>query len=134
MRAWDLEQRGWKQRDTAEALGVTEDKSGFYLLPGIVTTYAPAGHTPIIWAMQTRDHLSVMGGMTADGKGYTLARQESLHGLHTIAFLVHWLRVTGKNLLVIGAGPPIHRRTEVTAFVTGTHGQGGGVAAGLRWI
>jgi len=63
---------------------VFEDESGFYLLPGLVRTYAPEAHTPVIRAQQTRDHLSVMGGMTPAGKVYTLARQESLNGRHSI--------------------------------------------------
>ena len=61
---------------------VFEDESGFYLLPGLVRTYAPEGQTPVIREKQTRDHLSVMGGMTPEGKVYTLVRQESLNGLH----------------------------------------------------
>lgn len=102
---------------------VFEDESGFYLLPGLVKTYAPEGHTPVIHEFQTHDHLSVMGGMTPAGKIYTLARQESLNGLHTIEFLIHLLRVAGKKLLVIWDGSPIHRRTEVKEFVGSTRGR-----------
>jgi transposase len=102
---------------------VFEDESGFYLLPGLVKTYAPRGQTPVIREFQTRDHLSVMGGMTPEGKVYTLARQESLNGLHTIEFLVHLLRVAGEKLLVIWDGSPIHRRAEVMEFVAGTRGR-----------
>jgi transposase len=102
---------------------VFEDESGFYLLPGLVKTYAPKGHTPVIREVQTRDHLSVMGGLTAEGKVYTLARQESLNGMHSIEFLVHLLRVAGKKLLVIWDGSPIHRRAEVKEFVAGTRGK-----------
>ena len=40
------------------------DESGFYLLPGGVKTYAPKGETPVLDEWQTRDHLSVMGGVT----------------------------------------------------------------------
>jgi transposase len=85
---------------------VFEDESGFYLLPGVVKTYAPKGQTPVIRQMQTRDHLSVIGGMTPKGKVYTLARQESLNGLHTIEFLIHLLHVVSKKLLVIWDGSP----------------------------
>lgn len=42
---------------------VFEDDSGFYLLPGLVRTYAPDGCTPVIREEQARDRLSVMGGM-----------------------------------------------------------------------
>jgi transposase len=72
---------------------------------------------------QTRDHLSVMGGMTPEGKVYTLVRQESLNGLHSIEFLMHLGHVVGDRLLVIWDGSPIHRRAEVTEFVSQTRGK-----------
>ena len=99
------------------------DESGFYLLPGLVRTYAPEGLTPVLREKMTRDHLSVMGGLTPAGKVYTLVRQESLNGLHSVEFLLHLLRVAGKRLLVIWDGSPIHRRAEVKEFVSGTHGK-----------
>jgi transposase len=102
---------------------VFEDESGFYLLPGVVRTYAPEAHTPVLREKQTRDHLSVMGGMTPDGKVYTLARQESLNGLHTVEFLRHLLLVAGPRLLVLWDGSPIHRRAAVKEFVAGTGGK-----------
>src|SRR5689334_22362608 len=115
----DLQRRARRERRVL----VFEDESGFYLLPGLVRTYAPAAQTPVIRAKQTRDHLSVMGGMTPAGKIYTLARQESLNGLHTIEFLLHLLRVAGPRLLVIWDGSPIHRRAEVKDFIAGTRGK-----------
>lgn len=102
---------------------VLVDEAGFYLLPGVVKTYAPAGQTPVLRGKLTRDHLSVMGGMTPAGKVYTLVRQESLNGLHSIEFLRHLLRVAGPRLLVVWDGSPIHRRAEVTEFVAGTRGE-----------
>jgi transposase len=102
---------------------VFEDESGFYLLPGVVQTYAPEGQTPVIRERQTRDHLSVMGGMTPEGRVFTLARQEPLNGTHSVEFLGHLLRVAGRRLLVIWDGSPIHRRTIVTEFVAGARGK-----------
>jgi transposase len=102
---------------------VFEDESGFYLLPGLVRTYAPQGQTPVIHEMATHDHLSVMGGMTPTGKIYTLVKQKSLNGMHCIAFFKHLLTVAGRRLLVIWDGSPIHRRKEVTAFVAKTKGK-----------
>ena len=64
-----------------------------------------------------------MGGMTPSGEVYTLARQESLNGLHTVAFLWHLLRVAGPRLLVLWDGSPIHRRAAVKEFVSGTGGK-----------
>lgn len=66
---------------------------------------------------QTHDHLSVMAGLTPQGKVYSLVRPESLNGLHSIEFLLHLGRLAGDRLLVIWDGSPIHRRAEVKAFV-----------------
>src|SRR3954469_17809424 len=99
------------------------DEAGFYLLPSVVKTYAPRARTPVLRARLTRDHLSVMGGMTPAGRIYTLARQESLNGSHGVEFLVHLLRVAAERLLVIWDGSPIHRRKSVHEFVSGTHGK-----------
>ena len=101
---------------------VFEDESGFYLLPGVVRTYAPIAHTPVIRVKLTHDHLSVMGGMTPEGKVYTLVRQEAFNGLHVIEFLDHLRRVAGPRLLVIWDGSPIHRRAAVKDYVAGTRG------------
>ena len=115
----ELRQQARRERRTL----VFVDEAGFYLLPGVVKTYAPEGRTPVITAKLTRDHLSVMGGMMPFGKVYTLARQESLNGLHSVEFLIHLLRVAGRRLLVIWDGSPIHRRAEVKEFVAQTRGK-----------
>lgn len=120
IRRWQAEtwpqirQRAFQERRTI----VFIDESGFYLLPSVVKTYAPRGQTPILKEWQTRDHLSVMGGLTPQGKIYTLVRQESLNGLHTVEFLLHLLREAGPRLLVVWDGSPIHRRKEVKEFLS----------------
>src|SRR5256885_1103383 len=43
---------------------VCVDEAAFYLLPGVVRTYAPRGETPLLKALLTRSHLSVMSGVT----------------------------------------------------------------------
>ena len=93
------------------------DESGFYLLPGVVKTYSPKGQTPVVYAWQTRDHLSVLGAVTPREKIATMVRPESLNGLHIIEFLLHLGRVVEDRLLVIWDGSPIHRRTEVLEFL-----------------
>src|SRR3954449_2031393 len=99
------------------------DESGFYLLPGVVKTSGPEGRTPIVDEWQTRDHLSVMGGVTPQGKVYSLVRPTSLNGLHSIEFLVHLGHLAGDRLMVIWDGPPIHRRAEVKEFVAEAGGK-----------
>jgi transposase len=115
----ELRKRAGRER----RVPVFVDEAGLYLLPGVVRTYSPEGLTPVVYEWQTRDHLSVMGGVTQLGKVYTLARQESLNGLHSVEFLAHLLRVAGRRLLVIWDGSPIHRRAELKEFVSGTRGK-----------
>jgi hypothetical protein len=98
------------------------DESGFYLLPSVVRTYAPKAMTPVLRARLSRDHLSVMAGMTPDGRVYTLTRQRSLDGMHSVEFLAHLLTVAAARALVIWDGSPIHRRTEVKQFVLNSQG------------
>ena len=115
----ELQGRARRERRTL----VFVDESGFYLLPGVVRTYAPEGHTPVIRNKQTRDHLSVMGGMTLSGKVYTLVRQRPLNGSDSVTFLSHLQRIAGERLLVIWDGSPIHRRTMVKEFVIAKRGK-----------
>lgn len=112
-----------RQAKTERRTLVFVDEAGFYLLASVVRTYAPMAHTPVLRAKLTRDHLSVMGGMTPAGRVYTLARQESLNGSHSIEFLVHLMRVATGRLLVIWDGSPIHRRALVRDFVSDTRGR-----------
>jgi transposase len=95
------------------------DESGFYLLPAAVRTYGPKGRTPVRDEWQTHDHLSVMGGLTPQGRVYSLVRPKSPNGRHSIEFLIHLGRLAGDRLLVIWDGSPIHRRAEVKEFVAG---------------
>jgi transposase len=93
------------------------DESGFYLLPGVVKTYGPKGQTPIVDEWQTRDHLSIMGGLTASGQVYTLVRPKALTGEETVEFLEHLGRQIKGPVLLIWDRSPIHRRKLVTEFV-----------------
>jgi hypothetical protein len=52
------------------------DESAFYLLPGVVTTWAPTGETPVLRCKLTRDHLSVISAISPEGKLY-LSMQET---------------------------------------------------------
>jgi transposase len=109
----ELKKRALRER----RILVLMDESGFYLLPGVVKTYAPKGQTPVLREWQSRDHLSIMGAITPQGKIYTLVRQTPLNGLHTVEFLEHLMRVASRRLLVILDRSPIHRRTAVKEFV-----------------
>lgn len=109
----ELRQRAAKERRTL----VFVDESGFYLLPGVVRTYGPKGQTPVLDKRLSRDHLSVMAGVTPAGKLYTLVRQEALSSSDSVTFLKHLLVQTGRKLLVIWDGSPIHRWGAVPEYL-----------------
>jgi transposase len=108
-----LKRRARKERRTL----VFVDESGFYLLPSVVKTYGPKAQTPVVDEWQTHDHLSIMGALTTDGRVFTLVRQDSLNGLHTIEFLTHLGHQLKEAALAVWDRSPIHRRAEVTEFV-----------------
>ena len=111
----ELRRRATRERRTL----VFSDESGIYLLPGVVRTYGPKGQTPVVDKWSSRDHLSVMAGVTLAGKIYTLVRQKSLTSVHSVVFLKHLLAQTGKRLLMVWDGSPIHRWGEVREFLVG---------------
>ena len=116
----ELKRRASRERRTL----VFTDESGFYLLPGIVKTYALKAHSPVIKEWQSHDHLSVMGAVTRQAKVYSMVREESFTGLHVEEFLKHLIRHLGPRLLVIWDGSPIHRRASVKDFLASREGRG----------
>ncbi len=93
------------------------DEAGFYLLPARVRTYAPRGQTPILRVPVTRDHLSAIGALTADGRVLMQVQTQAFRGPRVVQFLRHLLRhITGK-ILVIWDGSPIHRSLVVKQFL-----------------
>ena len=96
---------------------VVVDESGFYLLPAVVRTYAPRGPPPVLQPVLTRDHLAVMGAITANGQLYTLVRPWALSGQESHVFLKHLRRQLPGKLLVIWDRASIHRATEVKTFL-----------------
>src|SRR5260370_41632652 len=58
-----------------------------------------------------------MAGLTPAGKLYALVRRESLSSSESVVFLRHLLVQTGKKLLEIWDGSPIHRWGAVRDFL-----------------
>jgi transposase len=69
-------------------------------------------HAPL-----TRDHLSVISGITPAGQLLLQMRKRSLRGPEVVRFLQHLLRQIPGKLLVIWDGAPIHRAQVVKAFL-----------------
>ena len=82
-----------------------------------VRTYAPVGQTPVLKVKLTRDHLSVMGGLTIDGRLIMHVQDTSYQGPDVVRFLQLLLRKIPGNLLVIWDGASIHRCQAVKDFL-----------------
>jgi transposase len=80
-------------------------------------TYAPCGQTPVLRAPLTHDHLSVIGGVTADGRLFTHIQETAYRGPAVVAFLRQLLRQIRGKLLVIWDGAPIHRCQPIKDFL-----------------
>jgi len=93
------------------------DQSGFYLLPTVVRTYAPIGQTPVLHEQLSRDHLSVISGISLEGKLYMMEQERSFKSQDIVRFLRHLLRQIGGKLLVVWDGSPIHRGQAVKDFL-----------------
>lgn len=92
------------------------DESGFYLVPGLARTYAPCGERPLLHPLLTRDHLSVISGVTPEGRLYTHTSDCALSSLDAALFLEHLLELLGCPLLVLWDGSPIHHG-DVDPFI-----------------
>ncbi len=95
------------------------DESGFYLLPGLVRTDAPCGQTPLLRSVGTRDHVSVMRGITMDGCLDALVRHDALDSLDSVVFLTHLRPHVSEQWLVIWDGSPLHKGHVRTVLADG---------------
>jgi transposase len=96
------------------------DQPGFYLLPTVVSTYAPVGQSPILHEWLVRDHLSVISGITLKGKLLMMEQEErAFKSPDVVRFLRHALRQIPGKLLIIWDGSPIHRGGAVKDFLAG---------------
>jgi transposase len=93
------------------------DESGCYLLPTVVRTYARRGQVPVLRLPLTRDHLSLIGGVTPTGRVLMQLRAHALRSPDVVRFLQHLLRQISGPLLVVWDGSPIHRARVVKTFL-----------------
>lgn len=93
------------------------DEAGFYPLPFVARTYAARGQTPVLRTPLTHDHLSVISGVTPDGRLFTHIQQDAFRGPTIVAFLRQLLRQVRGKLLVIWDGASIHHAQPVKDFL-----------------
>jgi len=99
------------------------DESGFYLLPGLVRTYAPTGQTPILTLPLSRDHLAAISGITKGGRLFLTVQERAVGGADAAGFLRRVLRLVRGPLLVIWDGAPIHRAAPIKALLASKAGR-----------
>jgi len=99
------------------------DEAGFYLLAGAVRSYAPRGQTPILRVPLTRDHLSVISAITAQGQLLAAVQARAFHGGAVVRFLKHVVGHLSSRVLIIWDGAPIHHDQCVSGFVAEQGGQ-----------
>lgn len=86
-------------------------------MPFVCRTYAPKGKTPHLRSKLSREHLSVMSGISPAGRLYVQIQENSFKGADVVSFLRHLLtHITGK-ILVVWDGCPIHRSKEIKKFL-----------------
>jgi transposase len=82
-----------------------------------VRTWAPCGHTPVLTAPLTRDHLAAIGGITPQGRLFLQTQEQAYHSTDVVRFLRVLLRKIKGKLLVIWDGAPIHRGQPIKDFL-----------------
>jgi len=82
-----------------------------------VRTSAPVGQTPVLQVPLTRDHLSVIGGITPQGRMFMQMQEHAYDAQDVIAFLRLLLRKIPGKLLVIWDGASIHRAKVIKEFL-----------------
>ena len=82
-----------------------------------VYTYAPVGQTPFLEVKLSRDHLSVIGALTPEGKMCMQMQDHSYKGPDVVHFLRLLLREIPGKLLIIWDGASIHRCQAIKDFL-----------------
>jgi transposase len=90
----------------------------------VVKTYAPRGQTPVLRVPLSRDHLSVISGITTQGWLHARVQDRPFRGVDAARFLRHLTTHISVRLLVIWDGNPIHRCQAIKAFLASPAGQG----------
>jgi transposase len=93
------------------------DASGFYPVPSVVRTDAPAGHPPMLREWWRRDYLSAISAISPEGKLFLHGQEQSLDSAHVITLLEHLRREVPGLLLRLWDGAPMHRSRLVPAFL-----------------
>lgn len=103
------------------------DESGFELLPARVRTWARRGETPLLHVPYLHvpylhEHLTVISGITPDGRLFQQVLDHGVRGPDCVVFLWHLLRHIEGALTVVWDGLPSHRGEVMRQFLGTKHG------------
>jgi putative transposase len=89
----------------------------------VARTWAPKGQPPVVRYLYKQDRLSAISALAVSPKRRRLAlylrlRTRNLTGLDVRAFLHHLLRHLRGPVVLLWDRGPIHRRSEVTQWIT----------------
>jgi transposase len=95
---------------------VFADESAFYMSPTVVKTWSPVRRTPVLAGPVRRDHLSVIGGLTLEGKLYLQVHESSIGARQAVQFVRHLLMCISEPILLLWDGSRIHKGTKLSEF------------------
>lgn len=76
------------------------------------------GHPPVLRAPLAYEHLSVISGVTLDGRLFTHIQEQAYSGEHIVTFLRQLLRQIPGKLMVLWDGASIHHGQAVKDFLS----------------
>lgn len=95
---------------------VFADETAFYMSPTVVKSWSPVGRTPVLAGPVRRDHLSVIGGLTLEGKLYLHVHESSIRSRHAVQFVRHLLMHIPEDILLLWDSSRIHKGRELAEF------------------
>ena len=85
--------------------------------PHSLRAWAPCGQTPVVSEPCRYTHVSVIAGISPEGKICSTVQSSSFKGADVVAFLKQALQEIGGRLLILWDGAAIHRCGEVKAYL-----------------
>ena len=95
------------------------DEAGFYPLPFVARTYTRCGQTPVLQALVTHDHLSVICGVTTEGRLFTYIKEKAFTRQTVVGFVQKLLRQIRGKVPVVWDGATIQRCQAVKDYLAG---------------
>lgn len=92
------------------------DESGFYMTPAVGRTWSPVHVRPVVVGPLRHEHLSLIGGMTLDGRLYIQVHRSSIGGPEATEFVRHLLKHISTPILLLWDGAKIHKSAVLTEF------------------